>query len=242
MAEKNTKKTVRVHPPKRSGSEDNARAKLLDTGIELFGLLGFKGATTRMIAAQAGVNSAAIPYYFGSKDGLYHAVIQFIADTAESLITPLLESANALMARKRPKASEEELLAIMEAFIRQFITLLTTHSILSRFTLLIIREQLYPSPAFERLFNGGPGKIHEMLYRLSARLLNVPENSTEAIVRAHIIFGQVIGFRAGRMIILHRLNQTMFTPEQTELIITEIVRSCRRVFQSEKKHRGDRKP
>jgi AcrR family transcriptional regulator len=70
-----------VPPPVRSpaaaatGTEpDPARARLLRAGLRLFSQQGFAATTTRELAQAAGVNVAAISYYFGDKAGLYRAV------------------------------------------------------------------------------------------------------------------------------------------------------------------------
>src|SRR5208282_731957 len=59
---------------------EEARQRLIQTAIEVFGAYGFDGASTRMLAQKAAVNLAAIPYYFGGKQGLYRAAAQFIVD------------------------------------------------------------------------------------------------------------------------------------------------------------------
>ncbi len=70
-----------VTPPSPATTRgEQARQQLLQAAIELFGELGLKGATTRDIAQRAGQNIAAITYYFNSKEGLYLAVAQYIAD------------------------------------------------------------------------------------------------------------------------------------------------------------------
>jgi len=50
-----------------------ARNRLLRAALALFAAKGFAKASTREIAAAAGVNLAAISYYFGDKAGLYRA-------------------------------------------------------------------------------------------------------------------------------------------------------------------------
>ncbi|WP_423146436.1 TetR/AcrR family transcriptional regulator [Rubrolithibacter danxiaensis] len=49
---------------------------ILDAAEKLFSEVGFSGASTRAIAAAAGVNMAMLNYYFGSKTGLYQAVLE----------------------------------------------------------------------------------------------------------------------------------------------------------------------
>lgn len=53
----------------------DARDKILNSAEEIFALKGFGGARTAEIASSAGVNKALLHYYFKSKEGLYHAVM-----------------------------------------------------------------------------------------------------------------------------------------------------------------------
>ena len=57
--------------PRSDGIE--ARTRLLHTALKLFSEKGFARTSTREIALAAGVNIAAIHYYFGDKTGLYSA-------------------------------------------------------------------------------------------------------------------------------------------------------------------------
>ena len=65
---------------------DTTRRTVLHTAIEMFAASGFEGVSTRALAARAGVNQPAIQYHFESKDGLYRAAIEWIAqDLADQL-------------------------------------------------------------------------------------------------------------------------------------------------------------
>lgn len=60
---------------RRSRSDGvEARTRLLHTALHLFAEKGFDKTSTRDIAQAAGVNLAAIKYYFNDKAGLYRAV------------------------------------------------------------------------------------------------------------------------------------------------------------------------
>jgi len=51
-------------------------AKLLDAAARVYGELGFRGATTRRIADEAGVNEITIFRHFGSKEALINEAIK----------------------------------------------------------------------------------------------------------------------------------------------------------------------
>jgi AcrR family transcriptional regulator len=84
----------RFRPGTNQRGEDT-RQRILETAFELFGSEGFEGTSTRTLAERAGVNLPAIQYYFGSKEGLYRAVIGHIVDQMEARVAPL---ATAIMA------------------------------------------------------------------------------------------------------------------------------------------------
>ncbi len=70
---------------------EQAKQQLLEAALEIFGKSGLTGATTREIALRAQQNIAAIAYYFGSKEGLYQAVAQYITDTIKTEFTHLFK-------------------------------------------------------------------------------------------------------------------------------------------------------
>jgi len=49
---------------------------ILDVAERVFADKGFDGASTRLISGEAGVNMAMLNYYFGSKEGLFLAIIE----------------------------------------------------------------------------------------------------------------------------------------------------------------------
>jgi AcrR family transcriptional regulator len=61
----------------RGGAADpgSTRAALLEAGTQVFAERGFKGATADVIARRARANKAMINYHFGSKKGLYQAIL-----------------------------------------------------------------------------------------------------------------------------------------------------------------------
>lgn len=75
----------------RSDLSDTTRAALLDAAIHEFAAHGFDGASTRAIAARAGVHQPQINYHFASKLELWRAAVALLFDELETESTALMK-------------------------------------------------------------------------------------------------------------------------------------------------------
>src|SRR5262245_35861180 len=64
----------------------STKARILATAEQVFAAKGFAGASTREIAAKAGVNISSLHYHWESKETLYLAVFQNIYDRILELV------------------------------------------------------------------------------------------------------------------------------------------------------------
>jgi AcrR family transcriptional regulator len=78
MAENRRSKQAHWRSDTGYSKSAETRKAILRAAIVSFGKAGYSSATTRQIAAAAGVNQPAINYYFGGKDGLYQACAEEI--------------------------------------------------------------------------------------------------------------------------------------------------------------------
>jgi AcrR family transcriptional regulator len=62
----------------------STKARILSSARRIFGELGYKDATTRMIARDAGIDISTLHYHWGEKQDLYEAVITDIGDEIRS--------------------------------------------------------------------------------------------------------------------------------------------------------------
>ena len=62
-------------PRRRPPESPETRQKILQAALETFAEKGYDGASTRAIAAKAGVNLGLLPYYFGDKEKLWQAAV-----------------------------------------------------------------------------------------------------------------------------------------------------------------------
>lgn len=72
-----------------AGMGDINKKRVLAAARDEFATKGFRGATMRSIATQAGVDVALLPHYFGNKDGLFAATME-PPDDAQHILTHAL--------------------------------------------------------------------------------------------------------------------------------------------------------
>jgi len=78
-------------------SATERRQQLLETALDFFSRKGFGGATTKEIAAAAGVTEAMIFRHFPNKQALYQAVLDYTAHASD--LEPWLAETKACMER-----------------------------------------------------------------------------------------------------------------------------------------------
>lgn len=76
----------------QSERSDQTRARILEAAVTQFSEKGLDGARTEQIAEAAGVNKALLYYYFHSKDALYAAAIEYIAEGVRTASMAVLDS------------------------------------------------------------------------------------------------------------------------------------------------------
>ena len=70
---------------RRKATKASARDRVLDAALELFVELGYKGTTTREVARRARVNEVTVFRHFGTKQGLFRAVVLRETDIRDRL-------------------------------------------------------------------------------------------------------------------------------------------------------------
>jgi len=217
--------------PHSSPSSAETKRRLIEAGLEVFGRYGFEPASTRQLAQAAGVNLAAIPYHFGSKEGLYRAVIEHICGTVIEALGEAQRKVFAVV--ENPGATRDEILGAIEQIIRNFGRMVNSQALGGQFGPIVMREQLQPSGAYDILYDREIGPLHSALTRLVARLEDKAPETDAVIIRTHAILGQVVAFRAMREAALRRLGWKGMSEEQIERIGDVIVENCRRILAGE---------
>lgn len=113
--------------------------KLLDAAIEAFSENGFKGTSTRDIAARAGVHHPLITYHFKNKDQLWRAAADHIFSAFTRSLSKSLEENRNMDAKKR-----------MSAMIYAYVNYAKSQPALHK---VVVQEASCPSPRLEWLID-----------------------------------------------------------------------------------------
>lgn len=166
-------------PPRRRGRPrgvSDSRARIIASAVDDFGEKGYDGATIRSIAARAGVDSALVHHYFGTKADLF----------AEAVGIPLRPDIDVpgILAGPRDEVGERLIRYVLEAFeqpeVRRRGVMLLRTAIGSRVTTPLLAGFL----------------SRELLSRIS-RSLDVDD----ADLRASLVASQIAGILIARYVL-----------------------------------------
>jgi AcrR family transcriptional regulator len=176
------------------------RAELIDAALDVFGRLGFEGASTRAIAKAAGANLAAIVYHFGGKEALYLAVAEHVAASIFAKVGPTIAAAAGPAATQSPAAAR----AALDRLIDTFIAVILGSADAERWARFIVREQLQPTAAFDVIYRFMSGAA-DTATRLIASILGKPIDD-DLKLRVFTLLGQVMVFRVAQALVLKRMG------------------------------------
>ncbi len=177
---------------------EDTKLRILRAALEVFATEGYEGASTRELARRAGVNLPAIQYYFGSKEGLYEAVVDQIAGRMESRMAPVTAEIRAALGDSPPlgEPSRQEILVLLLRMLDAFVELIMDRESAdweSR-ALFFARAEIESAAALEPLYRRVMLRIVEPCAVLVGRLLGRPAEDAETLLRAIAIIGQVTIF------------------------------------------------
>ncbi|PVZ87062.1 transcriptional regulator [Serratia sp. S1B] len=196
---------------------EQARQQLINAAIEVFGEHGLSGATTREIALRAGQNIAAITYYFNSKEGLYLAVAQWIADFIQQNFRQQTEEVERFWQLPAEQRLPEHHLHHLKVGLLAFSALMTQPQTLN-ISKIMSREQLSPTEAYPLIHQQVIAPLHHTLCRLLAGCTGLDQHSTKIVLHTHALIGEVLAFRVARETLLRQADwQQIGSEEATQI-------------------------
>ncbi len=195
---------------------EKTKHALIMAGIDLFGEYGFNGTTTRMLSEKSGANISAIPYYFTNKEGLYLAVIDYITDKMSEFISEAaIKIESSIKTGEITKDTARENLKIL---VNVLTNIFVQSEEVKKWALIIMREQLKPTKAFDKLYNKIMKRMHTTACFLIAICLDAKQDDEEIIFRTHSFLGQILVFLFSRELLLRRLDVKSLTDKHSKTI------------------------
>lgn len=194
---------------------EHTRQRLLEAGIELFAELGYERASTRAIARHAGVSLPALQYYFGGKQGLHQACMEYITQDVRSRLGPAAERVRLALARN--DLTRAELLELLRAVLEPFLEGVAAERPES-WALFFARAEGEHTVAFEAMFQHIASRLLQLVKEIIGRILGLSGQSPEVAIRAIFTVGQLTLVRRARPIMLRALGWPDFNGERLAML------------------------
>lgn len=167
-------KPQRKASPRRARTDgDMTRARILEAAGQIFAERGYHDSTSKAICARAGTNIAAVNYHFGSRDGLYLAVMSEVMRHLLSLdYMAQIANSNA--------TAEEKLSEMIEGMVHSLIEERSWHA------RVWAREILTPSPLLPQIMSSETVPRIDLLKPIIAQIANLERDDPRLI---HCLLG-----------------------------------------------------
>ena len=201
-----------------------ARQQLLVHAPRNFAAKGYAGATTREICDAAGVNLAAIRYYFGNKEGLYRA----------ALLEPIWLVTERLLGFDGQHLSFEQ--AIRQV-LGPLIEMAWRDEYELHATRLHLRETLQPTPIYRDVVQREIRPLHDALAAMLARHCGLPAADTEIHQLAFAMVAMANDYCISREYMNLLAPDVLARPQAETCILNRLVDYCCALLERERQRR-----
>jgi AcrR family transcriptional regulator len=200
---------------------------LIEVAVEVFADRGFEAASTRTIVERAQANLVSIPYYFGSKLGLYHAAAEYIGSNISERFRPACERARVALAQ--PGLTHAETLRMFTKFVEEFAHIMLGMDAPNCWGQFISREQFDPSDALE-ILRTHFAVLLDVGFEFVSRLTGQPAEAPETRIQFLAILSMVKFTRTDRASVLRTMGWKSFGDEETRAVVDVLKSNIQALF------------
>jgi TetR/AcrR family transcriptional regulator, regulator of cefoperazone and chloramphenicol sensitivity len=211
---------------------EETRARIIGAAIKLFGERGFESASTRDIAAAAGVNTPALQYYFDNKEGVYLACAEYIAARVWEHISEPVERAQQLLEQHADDSALIDAYCAIQARGADFkFTDSVDHE---QWRTFLVREQasLNSTPAFSIVYRRLTERVYGVTTAIVGQLLGRAADDEETLIRTMALSGQFLMFYLCRRTAMMLLGWDAMHTERVDTVTRVICQQTGELLRS----------
>lgn len=217
---------------------EETRARIIAAAVECFAADGFEVASTRDIARLAEVNAPAVRYYFDSKEGLYRACAELIAERIWGRFEPAVKRAQTTL--DDPSAGVPQWIDAFDDLQMTIVEHLlgTDHRASDRE--FVAREQAGHgcSAAFMLMRERVSSHLNRVGSELIARLTGLPADDPRTLLRMVTLHGQFLVFHGPRRWVMATLQWERIDAQRLEALKAQVREQTRLLLQAWSRTRG----
>ena len=192
-------------------SSEDPRRRLLEAAGPIFAEKGLKGATVRRICERAGVNIAAVNYYFRDKERLYIETVKEAACAGKFHAQPPSWPADAPSAER------------LRAFIREFVLGMLSAERPAWHSALMMREMAQPTAACVELVRDYIRPTATTLMEILTPLLPPDTSRQKHWLTGFSVVGQCLHYVQCKAVIQRLMGEEEYAKLTADMIADHIV-------------------
>lgn len=194
---------------------EETRRKIIEAALRVFGEEGYERASTRQIAAAAGVVPPAVQYYFDSKEGLHRACAEFIIDRSALVLAPPRQ-------RAADAVSSGDRQAVWDALFNLLDTMadfaLTSSEALGWSRFMARGQTDGAGPAFPLIRDGLVQPLQRTCAELVGMLIGRPADDQTTLLRSCAVMSQLSYFHLHKGSALALMGWARYGPAEIAAI------------------------
>lgn len=195
---------------------------LLENAVGLLADNAGHEITNRVIAGRTGVNHALVNYHFGSREGLYSAVLERCRQEWDAIMCPLYAAA---LGGLDDIDRENELAMRTATFIDKVLIALASPNVARVFRVFkntdLVTADLYKNWFVPQILS----PFHDTATRLAARALGGSSTDLQTMIQGQLIVAQCMTGINARYIIAPKAGISKVSGQDLELFRTVTIRS-----------------
>lgn len=204
---------------------NSTREALLSQAIELLADNTGHEITNRVLANKTGVNHALVNYHFGSRQGLYAAVLERCKEIWETKMLPLYDKA---LENLEDIQGDEALAERIGSFIHAMLRGLITPEIARIFRVFTNSDLVTADISRDWFFPQILSPFHDVVTRLSARALKADPTDLAVMIQGQLIVAQCMTGINARFLIAPKIGKSQVGRRDVELFSRVTVHSVLR--------------